>query len=52
MLVSMRGAPAKAAFGVKKISEKAEAERIDGGAKIEIQGGKFEDGFEGYGVRI
>ncbi len=50
--VSMRDAPAKARFEVKGISEKAEAEMIGTDRKIEIGGGKFEDDFGGYEVKL
>ena len=50
--VSMRDAPAKASFEVKGIPEKAKAEVIGGGAKIEVLGGKFEDDFQGYEVKL
>ena len=50
--VSMRDAPAKASFEVKGIPEKAVAEIIGGDRKIEVSGGKFEDQFQGYEVKL
>ena len=50
--VAMRDAPAKASFEVKGIPEKAIAEIIGGDRKIEVSGGKFEDGFQGYEVKL
>ena len=50
--VSMRDAPAKASFEVKGIPEKAGAELIGGDRKIEVSGGRFEDQFQGYEVKL
>jgi hypothetical protein len=50
--VSMRDAPAKASFEVKGIPEKAVVEIIGVDRKIEIQGGKFQDDFQGYEVKL
>jgi hypothetical protein len=50
--VSMRDAPAKATFELKGIPEKAVAEVIGGDRKIEVGGGKFEDEFQGYEVKL
>jgi hypothetical protein len=50
--VSMRDAPAKAAFEVKGIPEKAQAEVIGGDRKIDVIRGKFEDQFQGYEVKL
>jgi hypothetical protein len=50
--VSMRDAPAKATFEVKGIPDKAVAELIGGDRKIEVGGGKFEDAFVGYEVKL
>ena len=50
--VSMRDAPAKASFEVKGIPERAVAEIIGGDRTIEVQGGKFEDEFQGYEVKL
>ena len=50
--VSMRDAPAKASFELKGIPEKAVAEIIGGDRKIEVRGGKFQDDFQGYEVRL
>jgi hypothetical protein len=50
--VSMRDAPAKASFELKGIPEKAQAELIGGDRKIEVNGGRFEDGFQGYEVKL
>ena len=50
--VSMRDAPSKATFELKGIPEKAVAEVIGGDRKIEVSGGKFEDAFQGYEVKL
>ena len=50
--VSMRDAPAKASFELKGIPEKAQAEAIGGDLKIPVSGGKFEDQFQGYEVKL
>ena len=48
----MRDAPAKASFEVKSIAAKVEVEVIGGDHKIEVSGGKFEDQFQGYEVKL
>ena len=48
----MRDAPAKASFEVKGLGEKAQAEIIDGNRKIDVPGGKFEEEFKGYEVKL
>ena len=48
----MRDAPAKASFEVKGMPDKAVAEIIGGDRKIDVSGGKFEDQFQGYEVKL
>ena len=48
----MRDAPAKASFEVKGLADKAQAEVIGGDRKITVKGGKFEDDFKGYEVKL
>jgi len=50
--VSMRHVPAKASFELKGIPEKAVAGIIGGDRKIEVSGGRFEDQFQGYEVKL
>jgi hypothetical protein len=50
--VSMRDPPAKATFEVKGIPEKALVGIIGGDRKIELNGGKFEDTFQGYEFKL
>ena len=50
--VSMRDTAAKATFEVKGVPEKAVAEIIGGDRKIDVVGGKFEDQFQGYEVKL
>ena len=50
--VSMRDARAKARFEVKGIPQNAQADLIGGDRKIEVNGGKFEDQFQGYEVKL
>ena len=50
--VSMRDAPVKATFEIKENPGKAETELICGDRRIEVQGGKFEDNFKGYEVKL
>jgi hypothetical protein len=45
-------APVKASFEVKGIPEKAQAELIGGDRKTEVNGGKFEESFQGYEVKL
>ena len=48
----MRDAHAKASLEVKGLGEKAQAEAIGGDRRITVQGGKFEDDFQGYEVKL
>ena len=50
--VNMRDAPAKGKFAVNGIGESAQAEVIGGDRKIQVIGGKFEDDFQGYEVKL
>jgi hypothetical protein len=50
--VAMRDVPVKASFEVKGIPEKAQAEAIGGDRRIKVQGGKFEDDFGGFEVKL
>ncbi len=48
----MRDAPAKASVKMKGIPEKAQAVVIGGYRKIGVSGGKFEDDFQDYEVKL
>jgi hypothetical protein len=50
--VAMRDATALVSFELKGIPEKAQAELIGGDRKIEVIGGKFEEEFKGYEVKL
>jgi hypothetical protein len=50
--VGMRDAAAKGTFLVKGLPDKATAEVIGEGRKIDVAGGKFADGFKAYEVHL
>ena len=50
--VCMRGTAATGTFTVAGVPARAKAEVLGEGRAIEMNGGKFEDAFEGYGVHL
>ena len=50
--VGMRNAAADGTFSVRNLPERATAEVLDEDRSIAVQGGRFEDHFEAYGVHV